>query len=152
MKSQCSLLSAILILFPKLISAQIYLPEPGDFKLTTSFDFVVNTQTLPAGNYIVHRDKTSNRLQVCEDGIVCETAETTAIQAAKTPAKPMAVFGHQGDQCFLRQIWFPDGSGLELAGPVLSSGKRTELAPEPVHISADFVCIDSIEGLPPSWH
>jgi hypothetical protein len=151
MKSRFSLLSAILILFPKLVSAQIYQPEPEDFKLTAPFDFVVNTQTLPAGSYIVHKDKTSKRLQVCEDGIICETVGTTAIPAAETPAQPTVVFGRQGDQCFLRQIWLPDGSGLELAGPVLSSGKRAEVA-ESVYVSADFVCIHSIEGLPPSWH
>jgi hypothetical protein len=120
MKSQFSLFSAILIFFPKLVSAQICLPEPEDFKLTASFDFVVNTETLPAGNCFMHRDKTSNRLQVCEDGIVCETAETTAIQAAGTPTKPMAVFSHQGDQCFLVKSGSRMAAGLSGQGPCWS--------------------------------
>ena len=105
MKTQFSLLTAILILFSKLATAQIYPPKPGNFKVTASFDFVVERQVLPPGNYIVHRDKASNRLQICEDGVICETVETAAVQASETPTQPKLVFSCDGDRHFVRQIW-----------------------------------------------
>jgi hypothetical protein len=153
MKVHFLLLSAILILFAKLAAAQIYPPEPGDFKLTASFDFVVEKQALPPGNYIVHREKASNKLQICEDGVICETVETTAVKASETSAQPRLRFSCYGDKHFLWQIWFPDGTGLQLpASPLESEAARTQVKLEPVYVNADSLCIHVSKGLPPSWH
>ena len=70
MRPQFSIFLVILILFVKLAAAQVYPPEPGDFKVTAPFDFVVEIQTVPTGNYIVHWEKGSNRLQICEDDVL----------------------------------------------------------------------------------
>ena len=153
MKIQFSLLTAILILFSKLAIAQIYPPEPGDFKVTASFDFVVEQQSLPTGNYIVHRDKVSNRLQICEDGVICETVETIAVPASETPTQPKLVFSCYGDRHFLRQIWFSDGTGLQVPASSLDSEiTRTGVKPEAVEVTGDLLCIHISAGMPPSWH
>lgn len=100
MKTQFSILSAILILFAKLAAAQVYPPEPGDFKVTAPFDFVVGKQALPPGNYVVHWEKASNKLQICEDGVLCETVKTVAINAPKIPVQPKMIFDRYGKQTF----------------------------------------------------
>lgn len=153
MKIQFSLLTAILILFSKLATAQIYPPEPGDFKVTASFDFMVEGQSLPTGNYIVHKDKASNTLQVCEDGVICETVETIAVPASETPTQPKLVFSCYGDRHFLRQIWFSDGTGLQLPACSLDSEvAKTGVRPETFEVTGDLLCIHISEGMPPSWH
>ena len=153
MKIQFSILSAILILFPKVAAAQVYPPEPGDFKVTAPFNFVVGKQALPAGNYIVHWEKASNKLQICEDGVICETVETAAIKAPKIPAQPKVIFNRYGDNQFLRQIWLPDGTGFELSAcPLESEVARTGVKGEAVYLDADLLCIHKSKGLPPSWH
>jgi hypothetical protein len=153
MKIQFPLLSAILILFAKLAAAQIYPPQPGDFKLAAPFDFVAEKQTLPAGNYIVHREKVSNKLQICEDGVTCETVETTAVKPAEIPTCPKLVFNRYGDKHFLSQIWFPDGTGLQLPMcPLELEVARTGAKFGAVYVNADLLCIHLSQGLPPSWH
>ncbi len=153
MKIQFSLLSVILILFAKLAAAQIYPPEPGDFKVTTPFDFVVEKQALPHGNYIVHLEKASNKLQICEEGVICETSGTVAIEAPKIPDQPKLVFRRQGDKYSLREIWLPDGTGVELSGSSLDSEvARTGVKPEAVYLDAELLCIHESQGLSPSWH
>jgi hypothetical protein len=53
----------------------------------------------------------------------------------------------------LRQIWFPDGTGLELSDPPMQSeiGRPSENL-EAVYLDAKPLCIHHSEGLPPSWH
>jgi hypothetical protein len=153
MKLQFSLLTAVLILFSKLATAQIYPPEPGDFKVTASFDFVVQRQSLPSGNYIVHRDKASNRLQICEDGVICETVETAAVQALETPTQPKLVFSRYGSRHVLCQIWFSDGTGLQVLKSFLDSEVASrEVKHEAVEVVGDLLCIHANKGMSPSWH
>lgn len=153
MKTQFSILSVILILFAKVAAAQVYPPQPGDFKVTAPFDFVVEKQALPPGNYIVHWEKASNKLQICEDGVSCETLETAAIKAPKIPVQPKVIFSRYGDKHFLRQIWFADGAGFELSAcPLESEIEGTGVKLEEACLNAELLCIDMSKGLPPSWH
>jgi hypothetical protein len=153
MKTQFSILSAILILFAKLAAAQVYPPEPGDFKVTAPFDFMVEKQALPPGNYIIQWEKASNKLQICEDGVLCETVKAAVIKAPKIPVQPKVIFSRYGDKHFLQQIWFPDGTGLELPACLLESKMgRTGVKLEAVYLDADLLCIHMSKGLPPSWH
>jgi len=152
MRTQFSILSAILILFVKPAAAQVYPPEPGDFKVTAPFDFVVEKQALSPGNYIVYREKASNKLQICEDGVLCETVEAAAIKAPKIPGQPKMLFSRYGDKHFLRQIWFSDGTGFELSACPLESDMDRTGKVEAVYLAADVLCIHMSKGLPPSWH
>ena len=153
MRPQFSILIAILILFVKPAAAQVYPPEPGDFKMTAPFDFVAEKQALPPGNYTVHWEKASNTLQICEDGVSCETVHASAIKAPETPAQPKVIFSRYEDRHFLQQIWFPDGSGYELSPcPLESEMNRTGVKIEAVYLDADLLCFHTSKGLPPSWH
>jgi hypothetical protein len=153
MRPQFSILIAILILFVKLAAAQVYPPVPGDFKVTAPFDFVAEKQALPPGNYIVHWDKASNRLQICEDGVSCETVQAVAIKAPKSSAQPKMIFSRYGDKHFLRQIWLADGTGFELSAcPLESEMWRIGVKLEEVCLNAELLCIHMSKGLPPSWH
>jgi hypothetical protein len=153
MKTQSSLLLAILVLVPKLAAAQAYPPESGDIKLVASFEFVVGKRVLNPGNYVIHKEKSSGELQICEDGIICETVATNAVQAAEISAQPKVVFNGSGDKHFLSQIWFPDGTGLQLhTSPLESEAANTGTKFEAVYVNADLLCIHVNKGLPPSWH
>ena len=109
-------------------------------------------QALPPGNYIVHWEKASNKLQICEAGVICETVERAASTAPKSPVQPKVVFGRYGDKHLLRQSWFPDGIGLELSAALESKIGRTGMKLEAVYLDADLLCIHMSKGLPPSWH
>jgi hypothetical protein len=153
MKITLHLLSAILILFTRLAAAQIYPPDPGDFKLTASFDFVVEKQLMHSGNYIVHNEKSSGRIQICEDGVICETVDTTAMQPLKISTQPKLVFNRYGDKYFLSQIWLSDGTRLQLVpSPLESEVASTTVKPEAVDVNTNPLCIHMCKGLPPSWH
>ena len=152
MRPQFSILLAILILFVKPAAAQIYPPVPGDFKVTAPFDFVAEKQALPSGNYIVHWEKASNRLQICEEGVSCETVQAVAIKAPKTPAQPKVIFSRYGDKHFLRQIWLADGTGFEFSACPLESETDSTVKAEAVYLDADLLCFHTSKGLPPSWH
>jgi hypothetical protein len=104
MRPQFSILLAIPILFVKPAAAQVYPPVRGDFKVTAPFDFVAEKQALPAGNYTVHWEKASNRLQICEDGVSSQTVQAAAITAPKSSARPKVIFSRYGDKHFLQQI------------------------------------------------
>jgi hypothetical protein len=153
MKIQFFLLSTVAILFTKVATAQIYPPEPEDFKLATSFEFVVEKQSMQPGSYIMRKEKASNRLQICEDGVTCTMAETTAVHAAEAQTLPTLVFHRYGNKHFLSQIWFPDGTGLQLPiSPLELEGARSETNLQAVYVQADLMCIHAGKGLAPSWH
>jgi hypothetical protein len=68
-------------------------------------------------------------------------------------AQPKLVFGRFEGRCFLRQIWFPEGTALELPDPLIQSEiGRTGENLEAVYLDAKPLCIHHSEGLPPSWH
>ena len=118
--------------------------------MTASFDFVLEQSRLPAT--IVHRDKASN-LQICEDGIICETLDTATVPASETPTQPKLVVSCYGDRHFLRQIWFSDGTGLQVPVSSLDSEiTRTGVKPEAVEVAGDLLCIHISKGMPASWH
>ena len=153
MKTQFSILSAILILFARVAAAQVYPPVPGDLKVTAPFNFVAEKQALPPGNYIVHWEKASNKLQICEDGVSCETVQAVAIQGPKHSAQPKVIFSRYGDKHFLRQIWLAHGTGFELSEcPLESETGRIGVKLEEVCLNAELLCIHASKGLPPSWH
>ena len=128
----------------------IYRPQPGDLKVTAPFDFVVEKQALPPGNYLAHWEKASNKRQICKAGVIGETVETAASKAPKIPVQAKVV--RSGDKHFLRQSWFPDGIGLELSAALESEIGRTGMKLEAVYLDADLLCIHMSKGLPPSWH
>jgi hypothetical protein len=63
----------LLVVLAKMAVAQIYPPELGDLKVTAPFDFVAERHVLSRGNYVLRWDEASNRVQICEDGIICES-------------------------------------------------------------------------------
>ena len=118
----------------------IYRPEHGDFKVTALFDFAVERHTLPPGHYIVHWEKASNKLQICEAEVICETAETAGSKAPKIPVQPKVV--RYGDKHFLLQSWFLDGIGIELSAALLESEMgRTGVKLDAVYLDADLFIV-----------
>jgi len=84
----------------KMAVAQIYPPDPRDLKVTAPFDFVAERHVLSRGNYVLRWDKASNRAQICEDGITCESLKPTVIKAPQPTAQSKLVFGRFEGRCF----------------------------------------------------
>jgi hypothetical protein len=152
MKLQFSLLPITLVLLARMAAA--HPPEPGDLKVTAPFDFVAEKHALSRSNYVLRWDKASNWVQICEDGIICESLRPIVIKAPQTIAQPNLLFGRLGGRCSLRQIWFPDRTQLELSDPPMQSeiGRAGENL-EAVHIGAKSShASTTARALPPSWH
>jgi hypothetical protein len=153
MKIQFPQLAVVLMLLTRLAVAQMYTPEPGDFKVTVPFDFALGKLALGGGNYVVYRETASNRLQICEDGVICETVEATALALAETTAEPQLVFSLYGDTHLLEQVCLPDGTALRLGTFFEESEAASARAkPEAVAVQGDVLCIHNTHGSPPSWH
>jgi len=155
MKNHIFLVSTMLILLAKLATAQVYPVTPGDLKVTIPFDFIVGSQTLSAGNYIVHKGGAPDTLQICEEGLTCTTAVTRSLQTPEIPTQPGLVFTRYGDKHFLCQISSTSDSGrqlppscLELESEVSKSGQPGER----VGVNAQFLCVHLVKGLLSSWH
>ena len=84
-------ISTLAVLFTMLARAGIYPPNSGDITVAVPFDFVVGSQTLRAGEYIVRNETEEGTLQICEDGIYCVTVQTQAVQAGTEAPRTAAV-------------------------------------------------------------
>jgi hypothetical protein len=155
MKNQLFQVSTMLILFARLAVAQVYPPTPGDLKVTIPFDFIVGSQVLSAGNYIVHKDGAPDALQICEEGVTCTTAVTRPLQTPEIVTQPGLVFRRYRDQYFLCQVRSTSDSGRQLPPSCLeleSEGSKGGQPGETVDVNAQFLCVHLIKGLPTSWH
>ncbi len=145
--------ASLSVLFTVLGVAGIYPPNPGDMTVTIPFDFVVGSQSLRAGEYIVRSEADQGTLQICEDGIYCVTVRTQAIRAAEeAPAQPQLVFRQYGDQHLLARIWSPRHGGIQLpdaphANQVASAGLVRETC-----VNARELCFHTNKGFTPTWH
>ena len=146
-------ISTLSVLFTMLATAGIYPPNSGDITVAVPFDFVVGSQTLRAGEYIVRNEAEKGILQICEDGVYCVTVQTQAVQAEEeTPVQPQLVFRQYGDQHMLAQIWSPRHRGIQLAeaphaNQVASGGLVRETG-----VNARELCIHTNKGFAPAWH
>ena len=155
MKNQLIQVSTMLILFARLAVAQVYPPTPGDLKVTIPFDFVVGSQTLSAGNYIVHKGGAPNALQICEEGLTCTTAVTRPLQTPEIATQPGLVFRRDGDQYYLCQVRSTSDTGRQLPPSCLELESELSNRGQPgerVYVNAQYVCVHLVKGLPPSWH
>ena len=153
MKNQTFRVFTILSFFSTLAVAQVFPPTPGDLKVTIPFEFCTGNKTMPAGNYIVHKNEAAGVLQICEDGINCATVATTDVGPGETSTQPQLVFYQYGDENFLCQVWLNSKNGRRVHESHLESETiKSGVEPEITSLDAQLLCIHFIDGLPPSWH
>ena len=75
--------SIIALIFSTLSFAGIFPPQEGDLTAEIPFEFVLQGKTLPAGNYIIRAEE-SGQVEICEDGVYCETVETRVQRGEKS--------------------------------------------------------------------
>jgi hypothetical protein len=82
------------------------------------FDFNVGNETLPAGEYVVRRNRSDSEpiwLIENRDGNAGAFFITATVHARRTQNRTKLIFNKYGDQHFLSQIWITgNNSGREL--------------------------------------
>jgi hypothetical protein len=143
-----------LVLIPALAMGALFPPVQGDLCANIPFAFIVGSKVLPAGDYIVRINNESGVVEICDEGIYCESIVTSPVEALQA-AKPELAFRKYGDQYFLSQIWSAGRVGRHLPDsslqPSLSEAIRTW---EAAFVEARPMCIHQNAGLgvTPTWH
>jgi hypothetical protein len=144
-----------LVLSPALAWGALFPPVKGDLCANIPFAFIVGSKELPAGNYVVRIDDRTGRVEICEEGIYCESVVTSPVEVAHAIAKPELAFRKYGDQYFLSQIWRIGRVGRHLPDsslqPNLTETVRTW---EAAFVEARPMCIHHHAGLGlgTTWH
>ena len=150
MLKEMARISTLFVLFTMLATAGIYPPNSGDITVAVPFDFVVGSETLRAGEYIIRNEAEKGTLQICEDGVYCVTVQTQVVGAEEeAPGQPQLVFHQYGDQHLLAQIWSPRHGGIQLpdANQVASASLVRETC-----VNACELCFHTSKGFTPTWH
>ena len=143
--------SLLLIIWTALASAGIYPPTPGDSVVSVPFEFKVGTQTLLAGEYIIHSDRETGETQICEDGVYCVALQTIPRPVAEKAAdQPEMVFRGEGSQHVLTQVRSPRFGTLALSAAEPDASGRRRKAAE-TRIQGHELRIHSFEGITLSW-
>jgi len=143
------------VLSPALALGALFPPVQGDVCANIPFAFIVGSKVLPAGSYVVRINHETGLVEICEDGIYCESVVTSPVEAVQAPAKPELAFRKYGDQYFLSQIWATGRVGRHLPDsslqPNVSEAIRTW---EAAFVEARPMCIHQNAGLgvAPTWH
>jgi hypothetical protein len=99
--------------------------QTGPMKVTVPFNFVVENERIPAGNYTIERIA-NGRLRIhTKDGQFSTTFLVIPTQGRTTSEEARLVFRRYGSEYFLAKIWTP---GQEAGWEVLQGKLETELA------------------------
>ena len=92
------------------------------------FNFTINKNTLPAGQYDVREiDSAGGHVLAIQsgEGKMGQMFLTNAVSASASPNKTKLVFTRYGDQYFLSQIWL---EGSDIGRELPKSAREAELA------------------------
>jgi len=146
MKKQALRFFVTLSLLTMLAVASVYANPHSRLQVNIPFAFTLGDKTLPAGQYIIERNRIVPELFiVCSlDGRTRATGFTTHVPSPMTQMQTKLVFHRYGNQYFLAQVWRMDGGQAFLKSraersAAKESAKRlakTEAEPESVSIAA----------------
>lgn len=144
-----------LVLSPALAVGALFPPAQGDLCANIPFEFIVGSKVLPAGNYVVRINNETGLVEVCEDGIYCESVVTSPVEAVQAPAQAELAFRKYGEQYFLSQIWSTGRVGRHLPDSSLQPNVTEAIRTwEAAFVEARPMCIHQNAGLgvTPTWH
>jgi hypothetical protein len=119
MKSQLLRMS----MFAVVTAAAVYAQNPQVEKATISFNFIVGSRTMPAGQYTVEDVRPLLILKSADGGIL--NVITDSIQSLDAQTVGKLVFHRYGNQYFLSEVWTP---GRTSGRQVSTTGRERELA------------------------
>jgi hypothetical protein len=144
-----------LVASPALASGSLFPPVSGDLCANIPFAFIVASKVLPAGNYVVRIHGDSGVVEICEEGIYCESVVTSPVEVVQAPAKAELAFRKYGDQYFLSQIWPAGRVGRHLPDSSLQPNVTEAIRTwEAAFVEARSMCIHRNAGLgvAATWH
>ena len=108
-------------------------------KTTIPFDFVVGTQTLPAGQYTVERAFMSPLLVLKSAGGQVRSIITEGVESVASPTIGELVFHTYGKQYFLAEVWTQgskSGRQLHMTSHERELAARREIPTETTTVAA----------------
>ena len=87
---------------------------PRAVRFTVPFEFNVNSEVLPAGDYTVSVDNQTVRIQKNDGKANVIALSRRTVSANRSDSRVKLTFRHYGDQYYLAQVWVADGVGREL--------------------------------------
>ena len=147
--------TCLVFVFCNTLSFAALIPaQEGDLSSDVGFSFVLNGKTLPAGGYIIRAHRAKGRVEICEDGVYCETVQAEFVRPGKE-VQSRIVFRHDGARYELSYIIAADGTRYQLPTEpeplILPSGDDSE---EFTKVEARPLCIHQHgpNGLAMAWH
>ena len=138
-------LSSLMILISCVSLSAIVPPEPGDISATIPFEFVLDGKAMPAGNYLIRADEATGNVEICEDGVYCETVAATPTQARGKGSKARIVFMRDGARYYLCALFSDQGAHYEVTR-IEDRAAGSPRASESTQIEARPLCIHKARG------
>ena len=139
--------SILALLFSTLSFGGIYPPQEGDLTAEIPFQFVVNAKTLPAGNYIIRAGQ-NGQVEVCEDGVYCETVRTRVQSGTKEALR--VEFRHDGAAYHLSLLQATGGAQHDIPSSQEAAHGSDNAT---TSIEARPLCVhDHTASAAPTWH
>lgn len=109
----------------------------GTVKADVPFAFTIANQTLPAGQYAVHKMNDLGTLALIGNGSALAMIQSNRVEAAKAQKITKLVFHRYGDRYFLYQIWVQgEDSGRQLPVTPLERELASNRQPNSVAVLA----------------
>jgi len=143
--------SIITLIVGTLSFAGIIPPREGDLTADIPFQFVLQGKTLPSGYYIIRAEQ-DGRVQICEDGVYCESVKTYKKTGEQGVGR--IEFRHDGVDFHLSLLTDPAGTRHQVPVDeplILPSGDDDESV---TSVEAKPLCMHNHAGmgLAPAWH
>jgi hypothetical protein len=101
--------------FAVVTAAAVHAQNPQVGKADIPFDFVVGSQTMPAGHYTVEHSIITPLLVLKSANGKVQSVITNSLESVNTQAVGKLVFHRYGDEYFLSAAWWPGSkSGRQL--------------------------------------
>ncbi len=103
MKRNYTILAALVLMVISAVGSAN--AQTSSIHISIPFDFVVENQTLPAGEYNIQPSVGGRVLLRSHDGAAATTVLTMPVKSQQASSETKLVFKRYGDQYFLSQVW-----------------------------------------------
>ena len=123
MKRNYTILAALVLMVISAVGSAN--AQTSSINISIPFDFVVENQTLPAGEYSIQSAVGGRIMLRSHDGANATTVLTLPVKSQQASSETKLVFKRFGDQYFLSQVW---SQGANVGREVLAGRSEQEAA------------------------
>jgi hypothetical protein len=123
MKRNYTILAALILMVISAVGSAN--AQTSSINISIPFDFVVENQTLPAGEYNIQPAVGGRIMLRSHDGATATTVLTLPVKSQQPSSETKLVFKRYGNQYFLAQVW---SRGANVGREVLAGRSEQEAA------------------------